>query len=62
MNKKWFAAAELVAVILVTAAAFVWGKQVALVERGYTACGGEDLILLIPIIYYNIKSMIKPME
>ena len=35
------AAVELVAVLLATAAAFAWGQRAALIERGYTAHGGE---------------------
>ena len=46
---------ELLAVLLVTALAFVWGKQVAQAERGYTAIGGEYLFLLIPFMYYPGK-------
>ena len=55
MNRKknWAAAAvELAAVLLATAAAFAWGQRAALIERGYTARGGEYLLLLIPAIYY----------
>lgn len=46
---------ELVAVLLVTALAFAWGKQTAQAERGYTAIGGEYLLLLLPAIYYTGK-------
>lgn len=46
---------ELAAVLLVTALAFVWGKQTARIERGYTAIGGEYLLLLLPAIYYTGK-------
>lgn len=46
------AAVELAAVLLATAAAFAWGQQAALIERGYTAHGGEYLLLLIPAVYY----------
>ena len=58
MNRKknWAAAAvELAAVLLATAAAFAWGQRAALIERGYTARGGEYLLLLIPAIYYKGK-------
>ena len=41
-----------------TAAAFAWGKQTALAERGYEAVGGEYLLLLIPAIYYTGKRTI----
>ncbi len=58
MNRKnnWRTGAELAAVFLVTAAALAWGKQAALAERGYAAYGGECLLILIPVIYYIIKS------
>ena len=46
------AAVELAAVLLATAAAFAWGQRAALIERGYTARGGEYLLLLIPAICY----------
>lgn len=49
---------ELAAVLLVTAAAFVWGKQTAHIQRGYEAIGGEYLLLLIPAIYYAGKRTI----
>ena len=46
---------ELAAVLLVTAIAFAWGKQAAQAQRGYTAIGGEYLLLLIPFMYYPGK-------
>ena len=46
---------ELAAVLLVTALAFAWGRQVAQAQRGYTAIGGEYLLLLIPFMYYPGK-------
>ena len=58
MNKgknRIAAAVELATVLLATAAAFAWGQRAALVERGYTAHGGEYLLLLIPAIYYTGK-------
>lgn len=58
MNRKRnliAAAVELAAVLLITAAAFAWGQRAALIERGYTARGGEYLLLLIPAIYYTGK-------
>ena len=58
MNRKRdriAAAVELAAVLLATAAAFAWGQRAALIERGYTARGGEYLLLLIPAIYYTGK-------
>lgn len=49
---------ELIAVLLLTATAFVWGVQTAQAERGYTAIGGEYLFLLIPFVYYPGKRTI----
>ena len=49
---------ELAAVLLVTALAFAWGKQAAQAQRGYTAIGGEYLLLLIPAMYYTGKRTI----
>ena len=41
-KRKWISAAvELAAVLLIPVDAFVWGKRAALIERGYTAYGGE---------------------
>lgn len=41
-KKEWIAAAvELAVVLLATVAAFTWGQRAALIERGYTARGGE---------------------
>lgn len=52
------AAVELAAVLLATAAAFTWGQRATLIERGYTAHGGEYLLLLIPAIYYVGKRVL----
>ena len=49
---------ELLAVLLVTVLAFAWGKQTAQAERGYTAIGGEYLLLLLPAMYYAGKRTI----
>ena len=58
-GKNWIAAAvELAAVLLATAAAFTWGQRAALIERGYTARGGEYMLLLIPAIYYTGKRVL----
>lgn len=43
---------ELLAVLLLTAFMFVWGRRTAWTERGYEAVGGEYLLLLLPAIYY----------
>lgn len=61
MNRKrnWIAAAvELAVVLLITVAAFTWGQRTALIERGYTAYGGEYMLLLIPAIYYAGKRVL----
>lgn len=49
---------ELAIVLLVTVAAFAWGKQTARVERGYDAYGGEYLLLLLPFLYYIGKKTV----
>lgn len=54
-NRKLISAVELAIVLMVTVAAFMWGKRAALIERGYTAYGGEYIFLLIPAIYYPGK-------
>lgn len=51
-------ALELLTVLLLTTAAFVWGRQTARIERGYEAIGGEYLLLLLPAIYYTGKQTI----
>lgn len=51
-------AVELASVFLVTVLAFVWGRQTALAERGYTAIGGEYLLLLLPLMYYSGKRIV----
>ena len=48
-------ACELLAVLLITGTAFMWGKGAALAARGYEAIGGEYLLLLLPAIYYTSK-------
>ena len=52
-------ALELATVLLVTLLSFAWGTQVAQTERGYTAFGGEYVLLLFPALYYIVKQMIK---
>ena len=52
------AAVELAVVLLTTVAAFAWGQRAALIERGYTARGGEYMLLLIPAIYYTGKRVL----
>lgn len=52
------AVCELATVLLVTVAAFLWGKQIAQIERGYDAYGGEYLLLLIPFLYYLGKRVL----
>ncbi len=56
-KKNWSKVLELAVVLLVTAAAFGWGRKTALIERGCDAVGGECLLLLLPVIYYAVKSM-----
>ncbi|MFG6351243.1 MAG: hypothetical protein K1W21_06400 [Oscillospiraceae bacterium] len=51
-------ACELLAVLLITGTAFMWGKGAALAERGYEAIGGEYLLLLLPAMYYTGKQTI----
>jgi len=58
MKSRWSrasAACELLAVLLVTGAVFMWAKGVALAERGYEAYGGEYLLLTLPATYYAGK-------
>lgn len=51
-------ACELLAVLLITAAAFAWGVKTSRIERGYDAIGGEFLFLLFPFMYYAGKQTI----
>jgi len=51
-------ALEMLAVLLVTALAFSCGLRTAQAERGYTAIGGEYLLLLLPFLYYPGKRTI----
>lgn len=50
---------ELIAVICVTFILFEYGCTVAMAERGYSACGGEYLLLAFPMLYYAGKRTIK---
>ncbi len=56
-QKKKRQAVELTAVLLVTIAAFLLCRQAALLKRGYSAIGGEYLLLLLPVLHYIGKSM-----
>ena len=51
-------ALELATVLLITVATFLWGVATARAERGYAACGGEYLFLLIPAFYYAGKPLV----
>lgn len=50
-KKSRLAAAEFLAVLIVTAVVFTKGLSAALAWRGYEAVGGEFMLLLLPIIY-----------
>lgn len=52
------AACELLAVLLVTGTAFMWGRGVALAECGRETLGGEHLFLLLPIMYHLGKRIL----
>lgn len=58
-TRALLAALELAAVILLTIAAFSYGKRAAFAERGYSAYGGEYLLLMIPALYYAGKRIVK---
>jgi len=49
---------ELLAILLITGAMFMWGRGAALDERGCEACGGEYLLLALPVFYYVGKRTI----
>ena len=49
---------EFLAVLIVTAVVFTKGLSAALAWRGYKAVGGEFMLLLLPIIYYEAKRII----
>ncbi len=51
-KKKSSTGAEITAIVLGTIAAFVLGRHTVLMERGYTAYGGEYFMLLFPYLYY----------
>lgn len=58
-KKSRLAAAEFLAVLIVTAVVFTKGLSAALAWRGYKAVGGEFMLLLLPIIYYEAKRIIR---
>lgn len=47
-KKSRLAAAEFLAVLIVTAVVFTKGLSAALAWRGYKAVGGEFMLLLLP--------------
>lgn len=57
-KKSRLAAAEFLAVLIVTAVVFIKSRGYALAWRGYEAVGGEFMLLLLPIIYYEAKRII----
>lgn len=54
-----FVGLELLAVICVTIILFKIGCTVAMAERGYSACGGEYILLALPMFYYAGKKAVK---
>lgn len=54
-----FAVLELIIVLCVTGIIFELGCTVAMAERGYKACGGEYLLLTLPVLYYTGKRTVK---
>ena len=57
-KKSRLAAAEFLTVLIVTAVVFIKSRGYALSWRGYEAVGGEFMLLLLPIIYYEAKRII----
>lgn len=57
-KKSRLAAAEFLAVLIVTAVVFTKGLSAALAWRGYEAVGGEFMLLFLPIIHYEAKRII----
>lgn len=57
-KKSRLATAEFLAVLIVTAVVFIKSRGYALAWRGYEAVGGEFMLLLLPIIYYEAKRII----
>ena len=57
-KKSRLAAAEFLAVLIVTAVVFTKGLSAALVWRGYKGVGGELMLLLLLIFYFDAKRSI----
>jgi hypothetical protein len=58
-KKSRLAAAEFLAVsYVIPPVVFTKGLSAALTWRGYKAVGGEFVLLLLPIIYYEAKRII----
>lgn len=58
-KKNRLAAVELPVVLTGTALLFVKMQAYAAAQRGYFAIGGEIMIILLPIIYYAGKRVIR---
>jgi len=58
-GNKWIMAAELAAVLLVSATVFTCGRLAAFGERGGHGCGGEFVLLLLPVVYYLLKQTVS---
>lgn len=59
MKKHTLTVLELVLVLLATVLIFRLGIVYAQTERGYNACGGEHLILTLPVLYYIGKQILQ---
>lgn len=58
-KKQILAALELAIFLFATALVFCLGVAVAKAERGYDACGGEYLLLTIPVLCYTGKQTLQ---
>lgn len=56
-RRQWRQAVKWAGIAAGTLWLYRWGAARALAERGYYACGGELLLLLIPLLYYMIERL-----
>lgn len=52
-------AAKWAAIGAVSLLLFIVARDAALRERGYEALGGEYMILLLPVVYYEVERVVK---
>ena len=58
VNRRTYTVAKYLLLSVVSVSLYITAAKYALAERGYFAVGGEAFLLLLPVFYYLISTMI----